>query len=286
MTYEQYRKFGYVSRLCLIRGGGGPSGSTVNAENALMANQASIANQATSQEQQQLQQMQTLEAPLIAQETALAGGDRTAALAASMPTISKISQGYDASKQSIGNTIAPGAARDTALAQLEVQKNTGIAGTQAQMVQQAPSVLAALGQSQGQMSLQSLGAALSGFSGASQTNQAAGQLETQQSNAFWSPILGLAAAGGSAIGGTDFKKGSCWIAEAIYGVDDERTHIARAWLNGPFRSRWFGRVVMSAYLAVGERVAAVVRRSAPLRAILKPLFDRAVAKGREAYCGR
>jgi hypothetical protein len=70
--------------------------------------------------------------------------------------------------------------------------------------------------------------------------------------------------------------GACWIAEAIYGVDDTRTHIVRAWLNGPFADTVIGGAVMRLYLAIGQHIAAVARRSKMLRATLKPLFDAAL----------
>lgn len=70
--------------------------------------------------------------------------------------------------------------------------------------------------------------------------------------------------------------GGCWIAEAIYGVDDPRTHLVRAYLNGPFRDSLTGNTIMAAYLAIGRQVAWLARRSSTLRSSLKPLFDRAL----------
>jgi hypothetical protein len=77
--------------------------------------------------------------------------------------------------------------------------------------------------------------------------------------------------------GTGLAMG-CWIAEAIYGVNDPRTHTVRAWLNGPFRETTFGNAVMALYLAIGKQVAWVARRSFTLRLLLRPLFDRALAR--------
>jgi hypothetical protein len=72
--------------------------------------------------------------------------------------------------------------------------------------------------------------------------------------------------------------GGCWIAEAIYGVHDVRTHLVRAWLNGPFRQTVSGRVIMALYLRFGRRVASAVKRSSLLRRTFKPLFDLALGK--------
>lgn len=77
------------------------------------------------------------------------------------------------------------------------------------------------------------------------------------------------------------KPGGCWIAEAIYGIDDPRTHLVRAFLNGPFRETLLGRFVMSFYLTFGQFIASQVRRYDFLKRALKPLFDRAL---REALC--
>ncbi len=76
-------------------------------------------------------------------------------------------------------------------------------------------------------------------------------------------------AGGTAAAGLLSK---CWIAEVIYGVDDTRTHLIRAWLNGPFERTLIGSVIGWLYSHFGRWIAA--RPQLALR--LKPLFDRAL----------
>jgi hypothetical protein len=73
-------------------------------------------------------------------------------------------------------------------------------------------------------------------------------------------------------------KPGCWIAEAIYGVDDIRTHLVRAYLNGPFRETLAGNFIMRMYLRFGERVARVVKASNALRALFRPFFDAALSR--------
>ncbi len=68
----------------------------------------------------------------------------------------------------------------------------------------------------------------------------------------------------------------CWIAEAVYGVDDVRTHKVRAYLNGAFRKTLRGDLTMRLYIAVGRQVAWCVRRSALLRSLFRPVFDSAL----------
>lgn len=95
-----------------------------------------------------------------------------------------------------------------------------------------------------------------------------------QTQGWLAPVLsGVgAAAGGLAA--------FCWIAEAIYGTNDQRTHDVRKWLNGPFRRTKLGRLTMQLYMEIGQQVAWGVRRSSILRAIFTPLFNLALQKAR------
>ena len=117
-------------------------------------------------------------------------------------------------------------------------------------------------------------------------NTAAGQVaanveaNAKQEDASWGwakyildPALkaaGGAASAGMAPGGAL----GCWIAEAIYGTDDARTHMIRAWLNGPFKQTAIGSIVMALYLRFGQRIAKHPR----ICLILKPLFEIALRK--------
>lgn len=202
MTYEQFRQWGYRSRLSEMSAG--PSGTEQNAENTQIA--ASQQQIQLAEQQQQLSQQQYTEyqqdiQPLKSQLTALSSGDRSQALSAAMPVISQLSSGYDAAKQGILNSIPPGAARDNALAQLEIQKATTTSGTLASEIQQAPTTLANLGAGEGAFSLQQLGAALSGYSGASTSAGAVASEENAAQANKVGMISGLAGAAGSAAGG-------------------------------------------------------------------------------------
>jgi hypothetical protein len=70
---------------------------------------------------------------------------------------------------------------------------------------------------------------------------------------------------------------SCWIAEALYGVNDPRTHLLRSWLNQEFRETALGQVVMPLYARFGKLVAFAVRMSKPVRNFFQPLFEQALA---------
>ena len=83
--------------------------------------------------------------------------------------------------------------------------------------------------------------------------------------------LGGAAAGiMTGIGG---NKGVCWIAEAIYGENDLRTHLLRKYLNTEFAQTWPGNAIMFVYRAIGKQVSWFVRRSNVLQNLFRPMFD-------------
>lgn len=271
MTYQDWRQFGWVSPLSRMLVCKGP-GSSISTGQGITGQQLSAASTASSNAANDYSQFKSLIRPLVSQQTDLASGNRSQALAAAMPIISQLSGGFAGAKQNIMNNMAPGAARDRALADLGTQMYTTIGGAQAGAVQNAPTTLANLGTTVGGMSLQELAAALNAMQGASSTNFNTGQMQAQQQKAMLDFFGGLA----QTAGGVASKFIPCWIAEAIYGERDYRTSAARWWLNGPFKATLRGRLVMALYQRFGIRVANWVRRSPLLRTFFKPLFDKAV----------
>jgi len=208
VDYRGWRTFGYVSRLALIICG--PSSAETNAENtqsSVSQQQLSLASQENAESQQQYQAQQTLEAPEIATQTALASGNPSAVLAATAPTISTLSSQFPASQEQLMNTLPPGPARDAALAQLTTTKNSTIAGTEANLVQQAPGNLANIGAGLGAESLQQIGAALSGLSGANTSATGIAQEENASQANKVGLVSGLAGSLGTAAGGIGEGKG-------------------------------------------------------------------------------
>ncbi len=180
--------------------GGGPSKSDYAMQSNIANKQVQIGEEELQLQREDRAKAQALQQPLIDKQTKLATGDRNAAISAAMPTISKISQGYDSAKRSIFNTVTPGAARDKSLADLEIQKYTATSGAQAQAVEGAPEILANLGTGMGAFSLQELGAALSGFSGgASTSNDIISGKNASKANSV-GLISGLAQAAGQTAG--------------------------------------------------------------------------------------
>lgn len=102
--------------------------------------------------------------------------------------------------------------------------------------------------------------------------------EAAKTKSFWEQF-GSDLVRGAAAGAAGATTG-CWIAEAIYGVDDPRTHLTRAWLNLEFRKSVLGAAVMKFYLAFGQRIAGVVRNNRLVRLALTPIFVLALNRAR------
>ena len=75
----------------------------------------------------------------------------------------------------------------------------------------------------------------------------------------------------------------CWIAEALYGVNDNRTLLLRKWLAQVYSHTTVGSAVVALYRTFGVRVAGWARRSALLRRILSVPFDAGVAAALRHY---
>lgn len=157
--------------------------------------QLSLAEEQARRERESYQEMQRLRQPLVQQQTALASGNRQEAMGAILPILQQIGSGFHAARQQILNTLPPGAARDRALADLDMQAFSNIGAAQAATVGEAPKILASLGSESGGFGLQQLGAALAGMTGASQTNTTAAQIKAQQQASwldFFSNLAGVA----------------------------------------------------------------------------------------------
>ena len=183
--------------------------------------QNQIAQTAQAQSQEDRDRRVALEQPAIDKYTKLASGDRTAALEASMPVLSQVSQGYQAAKQSILNSVPAGPARDKAISDLEMQKFTTTSGAQATAVSAAPDTLANIGSGLGAMSLQELGASISGYQSAGNLAGHVVQQSDQRKAQNLQLLGGLAGTAGSVAGqgiktwGSDRR-----IKQDIFKVED------------------------------------------------------------------
>jgi hypothetical protein len=79
----------------------------------------------------------------------------------------------------------------------------------------------------------------------------------------------------------------CWIAEALYGIDDPRTRLVRAWLTASYERRDpLARVVVPLYSRFGVAVGGMMSRYPALQTLFRPLFDWAVKRAHREYSGR
>lgn len=98
---------------------------------------------------------------------------------------------------------------------------------------------------------------------------------------FWQSALLAGISGAGAVAGafTHPGSGSCWIAEALFGVDDARTHLLRFWINQVWARRSIvGCVFAYLYSRFGERLARVVKRNRAVRGLASIVFSRLLKK--------
>jgi hypothetical protein len=94
---------------------------------------------------------------------------------------------------------------------------------------------------------------------------------------------GLGGSGDGTNGGQLNHSKQCWIAEVLFGVDDPRTQILRVWLSDIYVHTAAGKPIVAIYRAIGRQVAALARRSAILRSMLRPLFERGLRRAQAHY---
>lgn len=86
------------------------------------------------------------------------------------------------------------------------------------------------------------------------------------------------ATGNKADAGTTKQTGPCRVAEALYGAEDPRTLVLRAWLGEIHTGRGRGWWLVELYRVAGPTVASLVRRWSLPRRTLRPLFDALAGK--------
>jgi len=87
---------------------------------------------------------------------------------------------------------------------------------------------------------------------------------------FLSGVGSITNSGGGAV---------CWIAEALFGKSDLRTHCARWYVMNILTQSFVGRLFYKWYLKNGERVAKRVPTSPLLQALFTPLFTHFANQG-------
>jgi hypothetical protein len=184
--------------------GGGPS-STEQAQINLQQQQASLGQQEFTASQARMGQADKIMQPAIDFWQEIFSGDPTTMLKAAAPAVGQITSGEQASEAQIMNSMAPGAARDLAVLQAKMGKNSQIAGTLSNLWGSAPGALEQIAAAEQGVALQQTGAGLRGLEGASSTGNTVLQADAarQQAKAsLWGSIFGAAGrVGAAAIGG-------------------------------------------------------------------------------------
>jgi hypothetical protein len=168
----------------------------------------SMANTLSDQAQSAFgQRSQYLQKP-IEYFTDMASGDQTKMLAAAAPGIANISRQAQGAKGAIQDTVAPGAARNFAMAMVDRDKSAQNAQFLNQAWLSAFPALQGIANDTGNFGLQQLGASLNSYGQAGQSNRDIIQSETARKQAKMNMIGGLASmAGGGLMGGLS-KMGS------------------------------------------------------------------------------
>lgn len=176
----------------------GPSQQTQNNQNSITQQDLNISQQQQQQSATEYAQGQALLAPDIARLTSIANGSKSAAFAAEAPVISNITQQQQASAGQISEQLGPGVAKDVALANNITSGGNAIASNLSNAYTSSFGQLAQLGSAAESFSLNNTGAALSGLTGASQSNQVQVQSQTAQKGQTLGFLGELAGAGGQA----------------------------------------------------------------------------------------
>jgi hypothetical protein len=80
--------------------------------------------------------------------------------------------------------------------------------------------------------------------------------------------------GGGGMGdGTGTSKTTCWVAEALYGVDDSRTLVLRSWMLAVHAGKRRGWLFVELYRRFGQTVARLIHSGWLPRPVLLPLFN-------------
>ena len=187
-------------------GGGKQRKETMERQTALSKQQEDLGKYFMEQSKEGLAQRKQLQSPVIDYYTKLASGDPTQIMTASAVPLGNLAKMTQQAKANIME-MAPGAARTTALAQL----NREAGGQQSTLLNQAYlsafPALQGLASESGNTGLQTAGAGYRGVEGAASSNKDIMQIQQQQKASQLGLIGSLAGAAGGIAGGFLSGKG-------------------------------------------------------------------------------
>lgn len=176
-------------------GGKGPSSSEIATENKITQGQLDIANQSNARSAELFNEGQPGLQSAIGYYTKMASGDTKTMMKAASPAVEQINTQAQNAKQNITNTMARGGAQDLAKAEVDAQKAGQTGNLLTQAYTSAFPALASIGQGTAGLSVNEIANALSGFSGAANTQSNLINQEEQGKAASMSMMTGLASTG-------------------------------------------------------------------------------------------
>jgi len=257
---------------------GGPSQSNQQTQNQLTQQDIAISQQQQAQSNTLFNESQPGFQTAENYYTKLASGNPQAIFQSIAPAVGQIDTASQGAVQNIQQNMPRGGAEQLAVANVQQQRAGQVGNLGTQAYTGAFPALASLSQGGLGISGNEIAGAISASSAGSTSNQAEMQVQAQGKASTMGLLGGLAGAGGEAASGGLSNPAKCWIAEAIFGVNDLHTHIIRFWLNGRFSKTVFGAIVMWLYGVIGHEVAWCARHSETVRNFLKPVFDVAFRK--------
>ena len=164
-------------------------------ESGIGAQQQQLGGELSGMGANLFQQSQQEQAPLVNFLQGIAGGNKSDLTTAAAPILSQISGGAQKSKDTIMATMPPGAARDEALANLQVSNKSNVASTLNSTYTNALGALGNVGNTNAGLSLNAFGGGLSGLSGASSTENSVMQADAASKASTMGFLGSLAGAG-------------------------------------------------------------------------------------------
>jgi hypothetical protein len=212
-------------------------------------------------------------------------GNRANTTAVLQPNIDQIRQANQQQLQGISTLTPRGGGRSGTLFGASYAPNQQIQSLFGGARTSAASALPQIGLQQEGLGTNLLNTGASSANAGVQNALQVQQMSNAIDAAIGGGLFGLASlpvSGGGSLAGNLFGGGGngwgtlCWIAAAVYGADDIRTHAVRQWLAMEYSRTRIGSVVVGLYRKIGRQIAPLVR--GPVRWMLRPVFDMALRR--------
>lgn len=199
-------------------------------------------------------------------------GDRKVLEETLSPEITTLHKQYESGRKTAAEFGGRGGGTNAAIAESRFKEAGDVSALVHGARKEGATGLTDIGQILANLGVGEMGGAVSGSS--SGASRLSAEREAEAQRRAQTQMAAGQAAGQIIAAMITSSASSCWIAEAVYGVDDLRTHILRAWLNFEWGKKGFGKFVMELYRRYGEHTAMSVRKNPWLKACFRAVFDR------------